>query len=75
MNQNRLKIAESRAILSRVYLMSWPCILKTRALYLTSVEKALEQFLHLLKTENCRLSPVTENMTSSITCYTVVSDQ
>ena len=55
--------------------MSRPCILKTQALYLTSVGKALEQYLHMLKTENCRLLPVTENMTSSITCYTVVSDQ
>ena len=55
--------------------MSRPCILKTRALHLTSVEQALEQYLHLHKANNCRLSPVTENMTSSITCYTVVSDQ
>ena len=30
-------------------------ILKTRALYLTSVEKVLGQYLHLLKIENCRL--------------------
>ena len=55
--------------------MSLPCILKTRALYLTSVEKVSGQYLHLLKLENCRLYPVTENMSSSITCYTVVSDQ
>ena len=75
MNQNRLKFAESRAILSRVHLMSRPCILKTQALHLTSVEKVSGQYLHLLKVENCRLKHVTENMTSSITCYTVVSDQ
>ena len=31
------------------------CILKTRALYLNSVEKVSGQYLHLLKTENCRL--------------------
>ena len=29
--------------------------LKTPALYLTSVENVSEQYLHLLKTENCRL--------------------
>ena len=55
--------------------MLQPCILKTRALYLTSVEKVSWQYLHLLKINNCRLEPVTENMASSITCYTVVSDQ
>ena len=45
----------SRAILSRVHLMLGPCILKTQVLYLTSVEKVSEKYLHLLKAENCRL--------------------
>ena len=35
--------------------MSRPCILKTQALYLITVEKVSVQYLHLLKTENCRL--------------------
>ena len=54
LNQNRLRFAESRAILSRVHLMLRPCILMTRALYLTSVEKVSEKYLHLQKTEDCR---------------------
>ena len=44
----------------------------------SGVEKLTAQYLHLLKCfckRKCCLEPVTENMTSSITCYRVVSNQ
>ena len=49
-----VEICRIKSYIIKLHLMSRPCILKTQALYLTSVEKVSGQNLHLLKIENCR---------------------
>ena len=50
-----VEICRTKSYIIKSTLNVQPCILKTQALHLTSLEMVLGQYLHLLKVENCRL--------------------